>query len=249
MKRNMGVAKLSSSLPLALVVAMLASCSGGADSQDANPPPTVNSTPCGPIQELARHKAAWTFYKCEAAANYYITPDSVDPSTGQALGERSMDRAKLSFRYTELHNDKISERENFGAFFKAKGEAGLEVNWQWMSYSIGNEMIQSRLIVQRFDGTCAPRAFCEQAFITNDVQFKDTSEVWQWDCQWSITDTYVICDISKPLDPASPTVRVWNQMLGHYYSLEYIGVGQNAYQGAYPGYNGLVSDLKLTVFE
>lgn len=231
-----------------LLAAVISACSGGG-STSPEPGPVASSTPCGPEQDMRRYSPAWTFFQCEATNNIYITPETVDPVTGQALGDRNMDRAKLSFRYTDLHNSKISQQENFGAFFRAKGEDGREVNWQWMSYSLGTERIQSRLIVQRFDGTCSPKAFCEQAFITDDVQYNDENSVWQWDCQWNIDDSYIICDITKPSDPAFPSIRVWNQMLGHYYSLDYIGLGQNAYQGSYPGYNGLVSDIKLTVFQ
>ena len=234
----------------ALTLAMMASCSSGSsDGEKEKAPAEASSTPCGPVQEMAAHTAVWSFYKCGGAGNFYITPDTLDPDTGQQLGTRSMNRAMLSFRFTDMHNEKVSERENFGAFFMAKGENGGEVNWQWMSYNIGEGKIQSRLIIQRFDGTCGHGYFCEQSYITNEVQFNDPAEVWQWDCQWNRDNSYIICDIFKPFDPGFKVVRAWNQMLGNYYELHYIGLGNSAYQGPYPGYDGTVSDIKMTVFE
>ena len=227
------------------------SCSSGNDSANSSNTSvnSANSTPCGPIQELPRKSAVWTFYSCNHVDNLYITPETKDSTTGEPLGTRSVARGKLSFRFTNLINKNISSKENFGAFFQAEGEQGKEVNWQWMSYNIGNDQILSRLIIQRFDGSCAPRRFCEQSYITDELQFTSLEDVWQWDCQWNQDDSYIICDISKPSDPSFAPVRAWNQMLGNYYALKYIGLGVNAYQGPYPGYNATVFDVKFTLFE
>lgn len=161
-----------------------------------------------------------------------------------------MGNVKLFFRYTDLSNSRFGEfKETFGAFFQAQGENGKEVNWQWMSYGVGRGKILSRLVIQRFDGTCAPYKFCEQSYITDEIQYTNPPDVWQWDCQWNTGDKYIICDITKPSDPNFKTVRAWNQMLGQYYGLIYLGVGNGAFKGAYPGYDGTVSDFKMTVFE
>jgi hypothetical protein len=157
-----------------------------------------------------------------------------------------MNRGMLSVRFTGLHNDDISGRENFGIFFMAGGDGDYEVNWQWMSYNVGGGDIMSRIIVQRFDGTC-PR-FCEHSELTDEVQFRDSAEVYQWDCQWDTAVAKISCAITKI---GSPTYKVLvvNDPLGPYNTLKYMGMGKDAFQGPYPSYQGTVSDIKLTVFD
>jgi len=232
-----------------MILLATASCSGGGGTATVAAPAAINGAPCGPIQELHGRRAAWMFHQCGSTDNIYITPETLDSQNGAPLGQREMGNVKLSFRYTWLENGNFIVKDTFGAFFQAYGENNAEVNWQWMSYSAGGGAILSRLIIQRFDGTCAPHKFCEQSYITDEIQFIDASDVWQWDCQWNTGDKYIICDITKPSDPKFKTVRAWNQTLGQYYGLIYLGVGSAAFKGAYPSYDGTVSDFKMTVFE
>ncbi|MDH5679743.1 MAG: hypothetical protein OEZ28_14150 [Nitrospinota bacterium] len=204
-----------------------------------------NSTSCGPTQQMGTYVADWVYTDCPKQDWLHIHPGTVNDK-GIALGQRNVGKGMLSVRYTQMDNATISDKENFGVFFMGKGHNGGEVNWQWMSYKKTHEDIQSRLIIQRFDGTCP--GFCEHADITDELQFRSFSEIFQWDCQWDTTVNNISCVITKVGDP---TVNIFTRLepMGPYNTLTYIGLGQKAFEGPYESYRGVISDVKLTIFK
>ena len=204
-----------------------------------------SSSGCGPAQQMGTYKVSWSYTDCPTQDWLHIHPGTVN-AKGEQLGQRSVSKGMLSVRYTQMDNATISDKENFGIFFMAKGHDGGEANWQWMSYKKTHENIQSRLIIQRFDGTCP--GFCEHADITDDLQFRSFSEVFQWDCEWDTTVNHISCVITKVGDP---TVNIVTKLepMGPYNSLHYLGLGQKAFEGPYESYRGVISDVKLTIFE
>ena len=200
---------------------------------------------CGPTQVMGSYTPAWVFTACEKQEWIHVWQGSVN-AAGEQLGTRPVSRGMLSVRYYNMHNDTISYSENFGLFFMAEGVGGGEANWQWMSYNMGSGNIQSRLVIQRFDGTC-PR-FCEQADITDELQFTDFLDVHQFDCEWDTSVSKLACTITKIGDPTLKIVTL-NDPMGPYSKINYLGFGQRAFDGAYESYRGLISDVKVTIFQ
>ncbi|MDH5509453.1 MAG: hypothetical protein OEZ32_03765 [Nitrospinota bacterium] len=208
---------------------------------------TGNSSPdrgCGARHQMAGHQSVWGFSYCDKTATLHIDQKTTNAS-GEALGFRNVDRGMLTFRLTDMINGSITDRETFGIIFMADGRSNGEANWQWMSYAVGGGAIQSRLIVQRFDGSCP--GFCENSYITDDLQFTNSSEVFEFNCGWDTTEGTVWCEITSKSD-ASFHMRADNDTLGPYNALRYIGLGRNAFEGPYPGYEGTVSHVQLTIF-
>ncbi|MDH4184622.1 MAG: hypothetical protein OEV92_10395 [Nitrospinota bacterium] len=206
---------------------------------------TTPNRNCGSKMETQAYKVAWSYSHCEPTDTVHVDKGTVN-ANGEALGDRSVDKGRIMFKITGMSNYGISAKETFGIFFNANGNGGGEVNWQWMSYHVGGDDIQSRIIIQRFDGTCSPK-FCEDSFITDELQFRDPSEVWAFDCLWDGSGGIISCDITKASDKT--TIHGENDPRGAYHSLRYIGVGANAFDGPYPGYNGTVSEFMLAIFE
>jgi len=194
---------------------------------------------------MGTYRAVWVYTDCPKQDWLHIYPGT-ESDKGVLLGDRNVSKAMLSVRYTQMDNATISDKENFGIFFKAKGHGGGEVNWQWMSYKKTHEDIESRLIIQRFDGTCP--GFCEHADITGALQFRSFTEIFQWDCEWDTTVNHVSCVITKIGDP---TVKIVTKLepMGPYNTLDYLGLGQDAFDGPYESYRGVISDVKMTIFE
>lgn len=209
-----------------------------------NPSSPSPSTGCGAQHRMGSYVPVFTYSYCDKIDTVHIDRDTVGAG-GEPLGSKSMDRGMLSFQLTNMTNGKITDRETFGVFFNADGNSNREVNWQWMSYAVGGGAIQSRLIIQRFDGSCP--GFCENAYITDDLQFESSTEVFNFSCGWDTQIGSVWCEITKEGDP-SFNLRADNDTMGPYNTLRYIGVGRNAFEGPYPGYDGTVSKVVLTVF-
>jgi len=199
---------------------------------------------CGIPHQMTGRQPVWSYSFCEQTGTIRIDQYTKNIS-GEALGSRNVDRGMLSFRLTDMSNSAITDRETFGIIFMADGKSGGEVNWQWMSYAVGGGAIQSRLIVQRFDGSCP--GFCENAYITDDLQFSNSGEVFEFKCGWDTTASQVWCEITNKAD-GSFHLRADNDTMGPYNALRYIGLGRNAFEGPYPGYDGTVSNVQLTIF-
>ncbi|MDH4184330.1 MAG: hypothetical protein OEV92_08925 [Nitrospinota bacterium] len=204
---------------------------------------TSSTTPCGPVHKMGDLKPTFEYYNCGPVDDLRVTAYTTNEK-GESLGPTPVNRGMLSLRYTKLHNDIISHKETFGIIFMANGNSNYEVNWQWMSYQMGGA-IQSRLVIQRFDGTC-PK-FCEQSDITDEIQFWDYAEIWQWDCEWDTWASKVACVVTKVGAPDKKYITI-NDPRGRYNGLRYLGVGKSAYDGHLPSYQGIVTDFKLTVF-
>ena len=200
---------------------------------------------CGGQHQLPGREIVWSYFECGPVDNIRVDPSTVSQTQGQ-LGVRGVNFGMLTFTMTNMHNNKISDRENFGIIFMANGNDNREANWQWMSYNVGGGAIQSRLVMQRFDGVCTP--FCEEAYITDDLQFHDDAEEHKWNCKWDDVAGTIECVITKPDDPTF-VLETHNVTKGKYSSLRYIGVGKHAFDGPYPGYNGIVKDFKVTIFK
>jgi len=234
--------------PVVLCVPFLYGCPG--DESSDPPPVDPNATPCGPTQAMPGKAVVWLFYQCEEMDTIRVTPETLDSRTGVPLGDLPMKRGMLSFRYQGLYNDWFGPVETYGIFFKAGGRAhNWEVNWQWLAFSLGAGYIQNELIIQRFDGTCDPKAFCEKHDFTTELQFFSDSDVYQWDCWWNTDTNRVTCTVTKVTgDPQQVTLT--NTPMGPYGSLHYLGVGQRAFDShTYPSFPGTVSEFKFSVFK
>jgi len=236
---------------------LAAGCSGGGDSAPLSVvDPTT--TPCGPDQKMDGHKAMWVYYHCDYADSLEITPESVDPRTGAPLGDLTVGRGMLSLRYHYLSNSDFGTDLTFGIFFQAGGRAhDWEVNWQFISFwYVPKNMLFSKIVIQRFDTTCTP--FCEKASESDKLQFTDTNDVYQWDCEWDAdlnkdklpsAQGLITCVVTKVGDPTfSATIK--NNTMGPYNHLKYIGLGKKAMRNHnYGSYHGQVTDVKLTIFD
>ncbi|MDH5509455.1 MAG: hypothetical protein OEZ32_03775 [Nitrospinota bacterium] len=231
-----------------LLLPLILACSGG-DGGGEDTPVDPNATPCGPTQTMPGKAVVWLFYQCEQVDTIKVTPETLDSRTGTPLGDLPMKRGMLSFRYHDLSNYSFGGVETYGVFFKAGGRAhNWEVNWQWLAFSLGAGYIQNELIIQRFDGVCDPKPFCENHDFTMDLQFFSESDVYQWDCWWNTDTNRVTCTVTKLTgDPQQVTLT--NTPMGPYNALHYLGVGKNAYDShTYPSFQGSVSEFKFSVF-
>jgi len=201
---------------------------------------------CGPQQKMGDYKAVWVYTNCSPPATLLINADT-ESDKGTQLKTLDVNRGMISFRYSGMHNDMIPSNPTFALVFKARGWEGYEANWHWMTTKQGGQFLQHRLIAQRFDGTC-PR-YCEEWDAINEMQFFDDTEVYQWDCRWDTSASLIECTVMKVGDPK---IKFFTQTdpKGPYIILTYLGLGNGAYDGdGYLGYQGQVSDVKLTIFE
>lgn len=224
--------------------------SGGGGGSTDNGGKTA--TPCGPDQQLKEYTAAWIYYNCGPFDNVYIYPHQQDMN-GVALGATKVGKGMVSLKYTGLLNEFMYRTPvpTFGLFFMAYGNNQQEVNWQWFSSRITTDAILSTLRSQRFDGNCPGQDKCEKNESTTKVQFLDDRVVYQWDCWWDDTDSLlgiIQCTVTDVTNKRS-IVTLSVQTVGAYNGLSYMGFGKNAFDGIYPGYYGVVSDLKITIFQ
>jgi len=256
------IANKLSALSLLLCIPFFAACEP--KKEDPPEPVDIYATPCGPRQEMPGRNPVWIYYQCDEAETMWIDQSTISRD-GVPLGPLNVGRGMMSVKYRGLHNDIINEFENFGIIFMANGlnrdvdEDGFaepcEVNWQWMAHKIDVNWIMQRLIMQRFDGTCGDPnrgQFCEEQYVTDEIQFNNREEIIQFDCRWDWQegpDGIIWCDITKPGDPTF-WVSMYNWPMGPYNSLRYIGVGNEAFKG--PGYfsfDAPVHDFKVTFFD
>ncbi|MDH5757839.1 MAG: hypothetical protein OEZ55_14365 [Nitrospinota bacterium] len=230
---------------------LLASCGGGggngttADSSKAPETPSE----CGPDQALPGHKALWTFSQCGEFDYLWLTSASQDTVTGHPLGDLEVSHGKLSIRFTGLHNSKMAlRRETFGIYFQATGNDKKEASWRWTSMDLANGKIKSRLAVFRYDLDPNIPEGVDLPYDTEELQFRDETETYQWDCTWNNSRNRMDCTITKPGDPRY-VVRVWNITGGRMFKMKFLGVGNNAYVGDYPSYDAVASDFKVTIFD
>ena len=244
-----------------------AGCSSGGSSTAASETlaTEVNNTPCGPVQEMAGHRAIWTFYKCEEVETVKVTNETKDSLTGIVLGDLPVARGKLSLRYHNLDNEQfrmIRDDEGngkplMGIFLKAGGRAhDWEVNWHLVSFWMKDYgLIFTKLIIQRFDDSpCINKRasgliFCEYFDETDFIQYEN-GLVYQYDCEW---DTYIDklqCLFSEVGNPKKPKVLLQTSPFGHYGVIKSLSAGQHTSLDAQnENYYGTVSDFKYTVFE
>ncbi|MDH5638169.1 MAG: hypothetical protein OEZ04_06725, partial [Nitrospinota bacterium] len=139
----------------------------------------------------------------------------------------------------------------FGLYFQAYGNNNQEVNWAWYSTRVTSDALFSTLRAQRFDGSCPGRDLCESAEKTGKIQFTNPNEVYQWDCWWDDTDSRfgVIQCVITQLSTNRQLVTLSVKTYGTYNGLNYMGFGNPSFDGPYPGYDGTVSDLKITIFQ
>jgi len=237
-----------SAICLLLSGAILAACGQGGSS-----PVPENSLvqldqapPCVPELNMAGHKALWTTHQCGSFDYKWITPETRDSVNGAPLGKLEVNYGMLTVKFTGLLNGNMSSRETFGIYFLALGLKKEETTWRWSSKNLRNGKIVSYLGVQRWGDGCA--GSCNDIFDTEDLQFNDPNETYQWNCGWNIPLRKMYCDVTKPADP-SYYVHTWNIPGGRYQSLVYMGIGRNAYTDDYPSYFATISDFRLTFFD
>ena len=240
---------------------------GGSSSTDASSTlaTELNNTPCGPVQEMAGHKAVWTFYKCEEVDTVKVTNETKDSLTGVVLGDLPVARGNLSLRFHNVDNSQFravtDEARNglpmMGIFMKAGGRAhDWEVNWHLVSFWMKDyELIFTKLIIQRFDESpCINKrasglSFCEYFDETDFIQYQ-YGEVYQYDCEWDSSQDKLQCLMSIVGSPKTPKVLLQISPFGPYGALKLLAAGKHASQDAQnENYAGTVSDFKFTVFE
>jgi len=233
---------------------LLASCGGGtgsgggsiSDSTDTN---GGDIGTCGPKQELVGHKPLWTYSQCGTFDYLWLTSASQDSVTGAPLGDMEVSHGMLSIRFSNLHNSKMAiRRETFGIYFQATGTDKQEASWRWTSMNMGNGNIKSRLALFRYDLSPNDPLGVDLPYDTEDLQFRDEQETYQWDCTWNNTRNRIVCNITKPADPLYK-VTVWNITGGRLMKLMFLGVGAQAFIGDYPNYDAVASDFKITIFD
>ena len=195
---------------------------------------------------MAGHQALWTNYQCGNFEYKWITPSTRDTDTGATLGKMEVDNGMVSVKFTGLLNQNFSWRETFAIYFQALDMNGSEASWRFTSKYQPHGRLVSYLGVQRWGAGCL--GSCNDIFDTEELQFLDPKETYQWICGWNVARNRMYCDITKPADPAY-YVHTWNIPKGRWASLVYMGVGRNAYTGNYPNYLATISDFRLTIFD
>jgi len=223
----------------------LGACSGSGSS-DGGSTPII--TECGPAQEMAGFYVDWEYTQCPKTDT--IRVDYATLGAGDApLGVREVSWGMLSVKYHGLNNDLISADPNYGIMFKATGLGMGEANWHFIAHNVENNVISTRLILQRFDGSCHP--YCEENYSTYELQFDNDKEEIRFDCAWSLSEMMpsgkIWCSANKLA--SGQTVEYWTVMKGIFVSLDYAGVGKKAFDGPYPGFPAQVSDFKMTIFQ
>ncbi|MDH5511505.1 MAG: hypothetical protein OEZ32_14285 [Nitrospinota bacterium] len=225
-------------------VAMMVSCSGSGGGGGTS----SGGGDCGPAHTLETFFLDWEYIECPRTDTIIVDQQKVGTG-GVVMGDREVSWGMLSVTYHELLNANIPSDAIYGIFFKAHGLGMDEANWHFIAHNVENDVISTRLILQRFDGVCLP--ICEESFATYDLQFDDENEAVQFDCAWSVSeivpDGKIWCTVTKM--NSNQTYEYWTVMKGLFVSLDYAGVGKKSFQGDYAGFPGQVSDFKLTIFQ
>ena len=245
-------------------------CSGGgsAPTQSAqltNSNTTTNTSPCGPVHEMKKRKAVWSYYQCNETDDVKVTNETKDSTTGVVLGDLPTPRGMLSFRYHGLDNSQFSHllgdngdgMQAMGIFFKAGGRVNnWPVQWHMVSFWMKDYgLIFTKLIVQRFDGThwCEKNLSgtigCEIWDETDKIQYS-FGEVYQFNCEWDTDADKVQCLESLVGDPKSVSALLSTTPMGPFGAIKSLTVGKTTSgDAAHENYGGTVSDFKFTVFE
>ncbi|MDH5637424.1 MAG: hypothetical protein OEZ04_02925 [Nitrospinota bacterium] len=229
---------------------VLVSCGGGDSGSSVSDASKVSAKDnCDPVQEMPGHQALWSYTQCGVFDFLQLTSSSLDSTTGYPLGDLEVSHGKLSVRFSNLHNSKMAiRRETFGIYFQAVGSDDKEASWRWTSMNLGNGNIKSRLALFRFDFDPSGLLGVDLPYDTEDLQFRDELETYQWDCTWNNSRNRIICTITKPADPLYK-VTVWNMTGGRMKKMLFLGVGTQAFVGNYPSYDAVASDFKVTIFD
>ncbi|MDH5511504.1 MAG: hypothetical protein OEZ32_14280 [Nitrospinota bacterium] len=234
---------------------LVTSCAGSGSIEEI---PSDNVGECGPVHEMVGFTVDWEYIECPLADTKWVNQERIG-SDGALLGDREVSWGMFYVKYHGLYNRNFIPGYNFAVMFKAWGyrswdnemrqDVEKEVNWHIWSTRNEKKDLNTRLITQRFDGQCS--GYCEQAYSTNDIQFRDAQEPVQLACAWSLaeaeTEGKVWCTV-KNLYTLQST-DLWGPMNGPYFSLDYFAVGKEAFEGGYPGYPGQVSDFRFTLFK
>ncbi|MDH5637920.1 MAG: hypothetical protein OEZ04_05465 [Nitrospinota bacterium] len=223
---------------------LMVSCSGSEGGGE----PSSGGGNCGPAHTMETFFLDWEYIECPKTDTIIVDQQKVGTG-GAALGDREVSWGMLSVTYHGLLNANIPSNAAYGVFFKAHGLGMNEANWHFIAHNVEDNIISTRLILQRFDGVCQP--FCEEMFSTYDLQFEDENEAVQFDCAWSVSeiipDGKIWCTVTKM--NSNQTHEYWTVMKGLFVSLDYAGVGKKSFQGVYPGFPAQVSDFKFTIFQ
>jgi len=224
---------------------------GGGDGEGATNEtlPMVSDTgDCVQEHMMPSHKALWTYLDCGPTEYVWVTQNTGDSKSGEIIGKRDINHGKITFKMTGLHNEKMDLNETFGMFFDAMGYNKTSRSFRWTSKRISSDgKILSRLGAVRYSEPDCPNG-CDDRWDTEELQFWDESETYQWDCSWAQTKNLIYCEVTKVGDPIFKVVT-WNIMYGPFVEFKYLGVGKNAYDGFYKSYDVIVSDFRLTLFD
>lgn len=191
--------------------------------------------------------AVWTKSACGPDSAVFIDQGTAGDN-GEALGDRSVNKGKLSFKVSNI-SDSIPFGEHWNLWFLAHvANGGGESNFQMMVV----DSFETRFIQQRFDDftACSPRGLaggrwgCEEQDIHGDM-YMDPSRTFQYECQWNQNDDYrVSCDVTATDGSFSTHYEI--SMGGGYSSLKEFKVGSFSIYG-YGGVDCLVSDFRFSV--
>jgi hypothetical protein len=245
-------------------------CSGGgsAPTQSAqltNSNTTTNTSPCGPVHEMKKRKAVWSYYQCNETDDVKVTNETKDSTTGVVLGDLPTARGMLSLRFHGLDNSQFSALLNgdgdgmdlTGIFFRAGGKGGGGyVQWQLVAFWYRpHGTVFTKMIIQRFDYT----VWCERNLSgTLGCEFNDETdlfpysygEVYQFDCEWDTFADMHQCALSKVGDAKNVKLLLNVLPNGPYGAIWFLNAGKNATgDAAHENFAGTVSDFKFTVFE
>ena len=264
---GMAIARLHSiaSVIFALSLFFIISCGQFKKNSDLGSAPSGASAPaassCGPKHAMVGYTVAWQKSQCVQADSYYVDQSSVGDD-GKILGSRDASAGMLSVKYIGVVNGDIYPAATFAVYFQAWGNemasnaTGAQqrgpVYWEFVANRGYRNYITSRLVTDRYDGSCLPYPYChDEDYHADRLQFTDSSDTAQFDCSWSLTaydpGGKIWCVVTK--QKSGETHTYWVTMKGPYAALQYIGVGKSA--NPLPWYrnvNAQVSDFKVTVF-
>lgn len=181
----------------------------------------VLNSGCAPAHE----GALWTRSECGPAGSIFIG-QGTSGDDGVALGNRPVNKARLTFTLSNV-NSNSSDIEVYFGWFCANGcGPGSEANWHLINYNWD----YVRLISQRFDGACPGNSVagyggaCEDTDWNTDLVF-DPSQSYKFDCTWDYEGSQnVECAMSKADGTASYSTRRV-PMHGPYNSLDDLWIG------------------------
>jgi hypothetical protein len=204
------------------------------------PPPAV-ATQSG----VATHEGArWTRSDAGPTPAIWLNQASAG-DTGEALGNRSVNKGRLTFKITGIASN-LREAHRWIIWFKSN--IGGESNFQLMVVTSQ----QTRLITQRFANftDCRPRSLqgywgCEEQDINGALAFQP-DQTYLWDCSWdgTVSPKRVGCTVTTIGGTFSTAYEIG--MGGAYGSLTELAVGSFSLFG-YPEVRSTVSDFRFSI--